>query len=99
MRATLLITVLLAASLALVGCGNDEPDTTPIPEPQAATTGAGTDADATLVNCVICGDHQFALQDETARSDYEGETFYFCHTYCKNAFDKEPAKYASTDAG
>ena len=27
------------------------------------------------------------------RSEYEGQTYYFCSTGCKRAFDKEPEKY------
>ncbi len=36
------------------------------------------------------------VDEKTAKykSDYEGKTFYFCNVSCKNAFDKNPAKYA-----
>jgi YHS domain-containing protein len=27
-------------------------------------------------------------------SEYEGRTFYFCSSKCKDTFDKEPHKYA-----
>ena len=28
------------------------------------------------------------------KSDYHGETFYFCSMSCKEKFDKSPEKYA-----
>jgi YHS domain-containing protein len=28
-----------------------------------------------------------------AKSEYEGNTYYFCCQSCKEAFDKEPEKY------
>jgi len=27
------------------------------------------------------------------KSEYKGQTYYFCATICKQKFDKEPAKY------
>jgi YHS domain-containing protein len=27
------------------------------------------------------------------KSDYQGQTYYFCSLGCKKAFDKEPGKY------
>ncbi len=29
----------------------------------------------------------------TAKSVYQGQTYYFCSPGCKQAFDKEPQKY------
>jgi len=28
------------------------------------------------------------------KSEYGGQTFYFCNASCKNTFDKDPGKYA-----
>jgi len=28
------------------------------------------------------------------KSEYQGQTYYFCSAGCKKAFDKDPAKYA-----
>ena len=28
-----------------------------------------------------------------AKSEYEGETYYFCALFCKQRFDREPDKY------
>ncbi len=28
------------------------------------------------------------------KSEYQGKTYYFCSTQCKNEFDKKPKKYA-----
>ncbi|MBI4571571.1 MAG: YHS domain-containing protein [Chloroflexi bacterium] len=30
-----------------------------------------------------------------ARSEYQGQTYYFCAAGCKQTFDAEPAKYLS----
>lgn len=31
----------------------------------------------------------------TAKSEYKGQTYYFCSAGCKKSFDKEPEKYVS----
>lgn len=31
------------------------------------------------------------------KSDYQGQTYYFCSPGCKKAFDKEPEKYVKTE--
>lgn len=31
----------------------------------------------------------------TLSTEYEGETYYFCDSHCKEAFDKNPEKYTS----
>jgi len=28
------------------------------------------------------------------KSEYGGQTFYFCNASCKNTFDEDPGKYA-----
>lgn len=33
------------------------------------------------------------------KSDYQGQTYYFCSAGCKKAFDKEPAQYAGKAEG
>jgi YHS domain-containing protein len=30
------------------------------------------------------------------KSEYQGQTYYFCSNGCKKAFDKEPQKYVKT---
>ena len=41
----------------------------------------------------VCG---MDVDPKTAagKSEYQGQTYYFCSAGCKKAFDKEPAKYA-----
>ncbi len=34
-----------------------------------------------------------------ATSEYKGETYYFCASGCKAAFDKDPEKYLSGQEG
>ena len=33
------------------------------------------------------------------KSDYQGQTYYFCSAGCKKAFDKEPARYIGKAEG
>jgi YHS domain-containing protein len=51
---------------------------------------------------LVCG---MDVDEKTAlRSEYKGQTYYFCSPGCKRSFDKEPEKYvgkaqAGTHAG
>lgn len=40
----------------------------------------------------VCG---MEVDEKTAaaKSEYQGQTYYFCSVGCKKAFDKEPQKY------
>lgn len=40
----------------------------------------------------VCG---MEIDPKTAagKSEYQGQTYYFCSSGCKQAFDKEPEKY------
>ncbi|MDR7416419.1 MAG: YHS domain-containing protein [Armatimonadota bacterium] len=31
------------------------------------------------------------------KSEYQGQTYYFCSAHCKATFDREPEKYASKE--
>ncbi|GIV80286.1 YHS domain-containing protein [Litorilinea aerophila] len=46
----------------------------------------------------VCG---MMVDSETARhkSEYQGQTYYFCAPGCKTAFDKEPEKYLQSGEG
>ena len=46
-----------------------------------------------MVKDPVCG---MDVDPKTAagKSEYQGQTYYFCSAGCKKAFDKEPAKYA-----
>lgn len=43
----------------------------------------------------VCG---MEVNEKTAanKSEYKGQTYYFCSPGCKNAFDKEPEKYVAS---
>jgi len=45
----------------------------------------------------VCG---MDVDPKTAagKSEYKGQTFYFCSLGCKKAFDKEPQKYVGQGA-
>lgn len=44
---------------------------------------------------VVCG---MDVEEATAagKSEYKGQTYYFCSTGCKRSFDKDPEKYIGT---
>lgn len=50
------------------------------------------------VKDVVCG---MTVDTETTqhKSEYKGDTYYFCAPGCKNAFDKEPEKYLGQASG
>jgi YHS domain-containing protein len=41
----------------------------------------------------VCG-MQVDEKKAAGKSEYQGQTYYFCSPGCKAAFDKEPQKYA-----
>ena len=41
----------------------------------------------------VCG-MEIDPKQAAGKSEYQGQTYYFCSAGCKKAFDKEPAKYA-----
>lgn len=51
-----------------------------------------------MVKDPVCG---MDIQQTSAagKSEYQGQTYYFCSASCKKAFDKEPAKYVHTHEG
>ena len=42
----------------------------------------------------VCG-MQIKEKDAAGKSEYNGKTYYFCSTHCKQSFDNNPEKYAS----
>lgn len=46
-----------------------------------------------MVKDPVCG-MDVDPKKAAGKSDYQGQTYYFCSPGCKKAFDKEPAKYA-----
>lgn len=41
----------------------------------------------------VCG-MSIEVDDSTLRSDWQGQTYYFCATACKEKFDGAPEQYA-----
>jgi Cu+-exporting ATPase len=41
---------------------------------------------------VVCG-MEVEKDTAAAQSEYEGRTYYFCSTACKEAFDQSPEQY------
>ena len=46
----------------------------------------------------VCG-MDVDTQTAAGKSEYKGQTYYFCSLGCKASFDKEPEKYLSSDQG
>jgi Cu+-exporting ATPase len=46
----------------------------------------------------VCG---MTVDEKTAagKSEYQGQTYYFCSPGCKQPFDKEPEKYVGNKKG
>lgn len=40
----------------------------------------------------VCG-MQIEIRDAAGQSDYEGRTYYFCSSSCKEQFDANPAQF------
>lgn len=50
-------------------------------------------ADEGIVTCPVSGE-SFKKSEFTESMDYEGKTYYFCCSGCKDKFEKNPEKYA-----
>lgn len=50
-------------------------------------------ADEDIITCPVSGE-SFKKSEFTESMDYEGKTYYFCCTGCKDKFEKDPEKYA-----
>jgi Cu+-exporting ATPase len=46
----------------------------------------------TVKKDVVCGMDVEVLAD-TAQSEFNGQTFYFCSEACKTSFDEEPEEF------
>lgn len=42
----------------------------------------------------VCG-MEIEREHAAAKTEYQGQAFYFCSPGCKTAFDKEPTRYAT----
>ena len=40
----------------------------------------------------VC-DMEITAEEAAGKSEYKGQTYYFCSNGCKKSFDKEPEKY------
>ena len=44
----------------------------------------------------VCG-MELTYENAQARSEYDGQTYYFCSLDCKEQFDQNPEKYANQE--
>jgi Ala-tRNA(Pro) deacylase len=58
-----------------------------------ALRGVATGSARTTVTDVVCGS-DIEEQNARGRSEYKGETYYFCSQHCKMEFDDNPQGYA-----
>lgn len=49
---------------------------------------------ANTVKDPVCG-MDIDPKTSAGKSEYKGQTYYFCSAGCKKAFDKEPEKYTT----
>ena len=47
---------------------------------------------ANTVKDPVCG-MDIDLKTAAGKSEYQGQTYYFCSPGCKKSFDREPEKY------
>ena len=45
----------------------------------------------------VCG-MEITAEEAAGKSEYKGQTYYFCSAGCKRSFDKEPEKFVGKDA-
>ncbi len=50
-----------------------------------------------MVKDPVCG-MEIDPKTATGKSEYKGQTYYFCSAGCKRDFDKNPEKYVSAGA-
>ena len=46
----------------------------------------------------VCG-MEIDPKSAAGKSEYKGQTYYFCSPGCKNTFDKNPEKYTASKDG
>lgn len=46
----------------------------------------------------VCG-MTIDSQQASATAEYQGQTYYFCSSGCKKAFEKDPQRYAEQQQG
>jgi YHS domain-containing protein len=44
----------------------------------------------------VCG-MQVGEQQAAGKTDYQGQTYYFCSAGCKQRFDQDPQRYTGQD--
>ena len=90
MRNSISMPLALAAALAAFGCGKGKEAPSPAPpadNEQREPTAIATERDP------VCG--MFVDPKTAPKSEFEGQTFYFCSLEDKAKFDKDPGSYAS----
>lgn len=90
MRNSISMPLVLAAALAGSGCGKGKE--APVPAPEAISEQREPSAVATERD-PVCG--MFVDPKTAPKSDFEGQTFYFCSLEDKAKFDKDPGNFAS----
>jgi P-type Cu+ transporter len=53
---------------------------------------------ATVVKDPVCG-MSVDVATAAGQSEYEGHTYHFCGSMCKQKFDQDPAQYLGKSAG
>lgn len=59
---------------------------------------AAAPAKQAAAQCPVTGERIALITSATAKSTFQGKTYYFCCPGCKPKFDKDPAKYVKSAA-
>jgi YHS domain-containing protein len=102
MRITCAVCVALLAGL-LAGCASsgssNSPTTTPSPAEATPAAAASAPKNAECLVCKMNADLaciDVDVDKTTPSYTYNGHTYYFCSTECRDKFAKNPQKYLST---
>lgn len=87
-RYSMPVALVLAVAAAGCGAGKDAPS----PAPEATSEQREPSAVATHRD-PVCG--MFVDPKTSPKSEFEGQTYYFCSLEDKAKFDKDPGNYAS----
>lgn len=83
---TFWLTTLIVCALSLSACDDPQPSAKPTRPAEEPEVSLGMTA-----ACPLCVGHEIEVTNRTPTSAYEGTSYYFCSSFCKKAFDRDPA--------
>lgn len=91
---TVIVIALLALGLGFVGgCGRaEQAEQAATQSIEQDTEGAESMMEENMAVDPVCG-MKVAMGDDAITADYEGKTYYFCSTQCRDQFLEDPMTY------